>query len=191
MKRMEPLNRDELLSLLKAARESSIRDWCLLVLMYHHGLRASEAGSLPRSAVNETDWTITVTRLKGSAKTLQAILPNGIKLLDARKAVTEWLAVRPHGAAYLFPNPQSAPLSRISVYQLYKKHAKTANLPDHKSSPHAMKHSLGQDLHDSGHGIEVVAACLGHARVDSSRRYFDITFVAANHARQAAINFRG
>ena len=190
MKRMEPLNRDELLALLKAARESSVRDWCLLVLMYHHGLRASEAGSLLRSAVNETDWTIAVTRLKHSNKTLQAILPNGIKLLDARKALTVWLDVRP-ASAYLFPNPQSGPLSRISVYQIFKKHGKTARLPEHKSAPHALKHSLGQDLHDSGHGIEVVAACLGHARVDSSRRYFDITFAAANHARQAAIAYRG
>jgi len=190
MKRMEPLNRAELLGLLKAARDYSVRDWCLLVLMYHHGLRASEAGSLLRSAVNEADWTLTVKRLKRSNKTLQAILPNGIKLLDARKALADWLAVRPQ-SAYLFPNPQSAPLSRISVYLMFKRHAKTANLPDHKSSPHALKHSLGQDLHDSGHGIEVVAACLGHARVDSSRRYFEITFAASNHARQAAINFRG
>jgi len=187
---MEPLHLDELLALLKAARESSVRDWCLLVLMYQHGLRASEAGGLPRSAVNEADWTLTVKRLKRSNRTLQTILPNGIKLMDARKALTEWLAVRPQ-SAYLFPNPQSAPLSRISVYQIFKKHARAANLPEHKSSPHALKHSLGQDLHDSGHGIEVIAACLGHARVDSSRRYFDITFTAADHARQAAINFRG
>lgn len=190
MKRMEPLNRTELLSLLAAARESSPRDWCLLVLMYHHGLRASEAGGLLRSAVNENDWTIAVTRLKHSNKTLQSILPNGTKLLDARKALTEWLAVRPQNA-YLFPNPQGAPLSRISVYQLFKKHARTAGLPEHKSSPHALKHTLGQALHDSGHGIEIVAACLGHARIDSSRRYFDITYSAANQARQAAINFRG
>jgi type 1 fimbriae regulatory protein FimB len=190
MKRMEPLNREELLALLKAARESSVRDWCLLILMYHHGLRASEAGGLLRSGLNETDWTLNVKRLKGSNKTLQTILPNGSKLLDARKAIMEWLAQRPQGA-YLFPNPQDAPLSRISVYQIFKKHARTANLPEHKSSPHALKHSLGQDLHDSGHGIEVVAACLGHARVDSSRRYFDISFAAANQARQAAINFRG
>jgi integrase len=187
---MEPLNRDELLRLLKAARESSVRDWCLLVLMYHHGLRASEAGGLLRSALNENDWTLSVKRLKGSNKTLQTILPNGIKLLDARKAITEWLALRPQ-CAYLFPNPQIGRLSRISVYQMFKKHAAAAGLPEHKSSPHALKHSLGQDLHDSGHGIEVVAACLGHARIDSSRRYFDISFAAANHARQAAINFRG
>jgi integrase len=109
MNRMEPLNRDELLSLLRAARESSTRDWCMLVLMYHHGLRASEAGGLLRADLNERDWVLDVKRLKGSAKTLQTILPNGVKLLDCRKALKEWLEQRPQGA-YLFPNPQGAPL---------------------------------------------------------------------------------
>jgi type 1 fimbriae regulatory protein FimB len=102
MKRMEPLNRDELVSLLSAARESSTRDWCLLLLTYHHGLRASEVGSLLRSDVNERDWTLNVRRLKGSAKTLQVIYPNGVKLLDARKAITEWIAERSQNSAYLF-----------------------------------------------------------------------------------------
>jgi len=189
MKRMEPLSRDELLALLKAARESSTRDWSMLVLMYHHGLRASEAGGLLRSDLNERDWTLNVRRLKGSNKTLQSIFPNGVKLLDARKAVAEWLEQRPQ-SGYLFPNPQGGPLSRISVYQIFKKHAATAGLPAHKSSPHALKHTIGQDAHDSGQGIEVVAAILGHARIDSSRRYFDISFADANHARRAAINFR-
>jgi integrase len=97
MNRMEPLSRDELLSLLRAARESSTRDWCLLVLMYAHGLRSTEAGQLLRSDLNERDWTLNVKRLKGSAKTLQVIYPNGVKLLDARKAITEWLQERPRG----------------------------------------------------------------------------------------------
>ena len=61
MKRMEPLSHNELISLLSAARETSTRDWCLLVLMFHHGLRASEVGSLLRSDVNERDWTLTVS----------------------------------------------------------------------------------------------------------------------------------
>jgi len=189
MKRMEPLNRQELLNLLNAARQSSIRDWSLLLLIYSHGLRASEAGLLLRSDLNERDWTLNVKRLKGSDKTLQVIYPNGVKLLDERKALTEWLAERPIGG-YLFPNRQGASLSRIAVYNLFKKHAATAGLPKHKSSPHALKHSLGQDLHDSGQPIEVVAACLGHARIDSSRRYFDISFSDANHARRSAIAFQ-
>lgn len=191
MKRMEPLNREELLGLLSAARESSTRDWCMLLLMYQHGLRASEVGSLLRADLNERDWTLTIRRLKGSDKTLQNVYPNGAKLLDGRKALTEWLAERPQDSAYLFPNPQGAPLSRISVYQTFKRHAATAGLPAHKAAPHALKHSLGQHLHDSGQPIEIVAACLGHARIDSSRRYFDVSFAAANQARRAAINFQG
>jgi site-specific recombinase XerD len=187
---MEPLNHDELISLLTAARESSVRDWCLLLLMYHHGLRASEVGSLLRCDLNERDWTLNVRRLKGSVKTLQVIYPNGVKLLDARMAVSEWLSEKPQGA-YLFPNPQGAVLSRISVYKLFRKHAAKAGLPEHKSAPHALKHSLGQNLHDSGQPIEIVAACLGHVRIDSSRRYFDVSFTDANQARRAAINFKG
>jgi type 1 fimbriae regulatory protein FimB/type 1 fimbriae regulatory protein FimE len=187
---MEPLNRDELLALLQAARECCTRDWCLLLLMYHHGMRASEVGKLRRADLNERDWTLNIERRKRSLKTLQVIYPNGVKLLDARKAISEWLQERPSGSAYLFPNPQDAPLSRISVFKLFKKHAATANLPAHKAAPHALKHSLGQHLHDSGQPIEIVAACLGHARIDSSRRYFDISFAEANHARRAAIAFQ-
>jgi integrase len=190
MKRMEPLNRDELLRLLEAARQSSKRDWCLLLLMYAHGMRASEVGRLLRSDINERDWTIDVKRRKGSLKTLQVVYPNGVKLLDARKAITEWMAERP-ASAYLFPNPQDGPLSRITVYQIFKKYAAAAKLPDHKSAPHSLKHSLGQHLHDCGQPIEVVAACLGHARIDSSRRYFNISFADANHARRSAIAFQG
>jgi len=47
MKRMEPLNRDELLALLKAARESSTRDWCLLVLMCLSVPQPSECVAVP------------------------------------------------------------------------------------------------------------------------------------------------
>lgn len=190
MKRMEPLNRDELLRLLEAARESSTRDWCLLLLMYAHGMRATEAGRLLRSDINERDWTIEVRRQKGSIKTLQQIFPDGVKLLNSRRAIKEWFQARPAGA-YVFPNPQGGPLSRISVYAIFKKHAVTAGLPAHKSAPHSLKHTLGQNAHDSGHPIEVVAAMLGHARIDSSRRYFDISFADANQARRTAIAFQG
>jgi type 1 fimbriae regulatory protein FimB len=186
MKRMEPLNRRELLNLLQAAREESTRDWCMLLLMYSHGLRASEVGSLKRADLNERDWTLSIQRLKGSAKTLQVIYPDSVKLLNARKAISEWLTERPAGA-YLFPNRQGLGLSRIAVYNAFKKHALASGLAGHKASPHALKHTLGQDLHDSGKAIEVVAACLGHVRIDSSRRYFDISFDDANQARQDAI----
>lgn len=191
MKRMEPLTHDELIALLSAAKQDSVRDWCILLLMYHHGMRASEPGRLRRSDLNERDWLLNVQRRKGSVSGPQKVMPDGIKLLDARKALTAWLAERPQNSGLLFANPQGGNLSRIAVYNLFKKHAKAAGIPAHKAAPHAMKHTLGQNLHDSGAAIEIVAASLGHARIDSSRRYFDLTFDQVNEARRAAIAHRG
>lgn len=191
MKRMEPLSHDELVALMTAAKESSTRDWCILLLMFHHGMRASEPGRLRRSDLNERDWLLTIQRRKHSVSGPQKVMPDGIKVLDARKALTSWLAERPQDSSLLFPNPQGASLSRIAVYNLFKKHSQTAGIPAHKAAPHALKHSLGQRLHDSGASIEYVAASLGHARIDSSRRYFDLTFDSVNEARRAAIAYRG
>lgn len=190
MKRMEPLSRRELLDLLAAAKAASTRDWALLATIYAHGLRASEAGRLLRSDFNERDWTLDVRRLKGSKRTLQSILPNGEKLLNVRKALSEWIRERAE-SPYLFSNPQGGPLSRIAVYNVIKKHAAASGLPAHKSSPHALRHSLGQAIHDSGQSIEVCAEILGHTRLDSSRHYYRIAWREANDARQVAINFAG
>jgi integrase/recombinase XerD len=186
---MEPLSRDELLTLLSAARESSLRDWALLLTIYAHGLRASEAGELKRADLNEKDWTLKIVRGKGSKTTLQTVMPNGEKLLNERKALDSWLSGRPN-SPYLFPNPAGGPLSRISVYNVIKKAAQASGLPGHKAAPHALRHSLGQAIHDSGQSIEVCAEILGHSRLDSSRHYYRISFQEANDARQVAINFR-
>ncbi len=40
--RMTILSPQEMLSLLKAARKRSTRDWAMILLAYRHGLRASE-----------------------------------------------------------------------------------------------------------------------------------------------------
>ena len=44
--RMTHLTPDELLSVLKAARARSARDWAMVLLAYRHGLRASEVCGL-------------------------------------------------------------------------------------------------------------------------------------------------
>jgi hypothetical protein len=78
-----------------------------------------------------------VERVKSSEKTLQLVYPNSVKILNARKAITEWLALRPQ-SPYLFPNPQGQKLSRISVYNVFKKHARASGLAEHKASPRAL-----------------------------------------------------
>src|SRR5713226_1610860 len=94
MNRMQPLTRPELLAVLKAARANNVRDHALLLLCYAHGMRASECGQLLLSDINVKDWTVRVKRAKGSLETLQTLSANSEKLLDERKVLVEWLAVR-------------------------------------------------------------------------------------------------
>src|SRR5207249_11922830 len=67
------LTTDELLRLLKAARERSVRDWALLLTGYRHALRAQELSNLTLNDVDLKTRTIRVRRVKGSLETIQPL----------------------------------------------------------------------------------------------------------------------
>src|SRR5579883_3400184 len=82
----------ELVRLLKAARERSIRDWTMLLVAYCHGLRASEVCGLRMEDIDLRAGTIRCRRLKGSLETVQTLSPHrGNVLLDEVRALREWL----------------------------------------------------------------------------------------------------
>lgn len=47
-------------------KNKTVRDYCLVLLLYRHGLRASEAVNLQWSDVSYKDRTLYISRLKGS-----------------------------------------------------------------------------------------------------------------------------
>ena len=71
------LDADEMDRLLAAAKKSTqgIRDYALLLMMYHHGLRVSEATMMRRDALMGDNTRVWVERLKGSLSTEQPIDP--------------------------------------------------------------------------------------------------------------------
>lgn len=187
MNRMQPLSRHELLAVLRAARENSRRDFCLILMAYAHGLRASEAAKLRLADLNIRDWTLRIERLKHSKTTVQTILPNAERLLDERKAISEWLKFRPVLGPYLFAKPNGGSLSRIQVYRLFRAYAEAAGLPDSRRSPHALKHSLAQHMVNERQDVARVQAALGHASISSSLQYFEVSATQADEARAAAL----
>ena len=187
MNRMQPLTHPELLAVLRAARENSRRDFCLFLMSYSHGLRASEAAKLKLADLNARDWTLRIERLKHSKTTVQSILPNAERLLDERKAIAEWIKFRPVLGPYLFSKPNGGSLSRIQVYRLFRTYAEAAGLPEAKRSPHALKHSLAQHMVDGRQDVARVQAALGHASISSSLQYFEVSPTQADEARAAAL----
>jgi integrase len=98
---MTYLSCEEVLSVLKAARARSVRDWAMVLVAYRHGLRASEVCGLKLSDVNPKDQTIRVARLKGSMLTTQPMLPH-----RGRRYSTNWRRSGP-GLRY---GPPMAPI---------------------------------------------------------------------------------
>src|SRR5258707_1809213 len=174
MNRMQPLTRPELLAVLKSARNNSARDHALLLLCYAHGLRASECGRLLLSDISTKDWTVRVKRAKGSLETLQILSPNSERLLDERRVLIEWLAIRPN-SPFLFPSRnKSGCLSRVQVYRLFRSYCGLAGVPDGKRGIHALKHTLRQRMADWRAEFKEMRLAPGPRSHISNQGYFDV-----------------
>src|SRR5690348_6110060 len=93
----------ELLAVLKAARERSVRDWAILLVGYRHALRATELSNLRLADVDLKTGMIHIRRAKGSLETMQPIERlAGQPLLDEPKALRQWLEERKDDSDYLF-----------------------------------------------------------------------------------------
>ena len=91
---MVHLTPDELLSVLKVARERSSRDWAMILLAYRHGMRASELCGLRTAEVDLESGSLDIRRLKGSLHTIQPLCRHkGQPLLDEVRG-TAYLARR-------------------------------------------------------------------------------------------------
>jgi len=183
----QSLTTDELLAVLKTAKEHTTRDWALLVVIYRHGLRASEAAALTLSDIQ--DGQLTVARVKGSLKTTQPIVKHpGQPLLDEVKALREWLKERPQdGSDALFVSRKGGHLTREQVYRIFRQHAEAARLPESKRFVHVLKHSLASHLIAGNANLAMVQVALGHASLSSTQAYVHVSDAQAAEASRRAL----
>lgn len=155
----------------KPARKSyALRDRAILELMYASGLRASEVGAVRQSDIIEEGGVIRVTG-KGDK---QRLVPMGTPALNALHDYLE--SARPSFALdaepatdALFLSRTGRPLERVAVWQIIKKHAKTAGLQD--VHPHTLRHSFATHLLSGGADLRVVQDLLGHADITTTQIY--------------------
>jgi integrase len=93
---MTYLSPEEVVAVLKAARERAVRDWAMILLAYRHGLRASEVCGLKLADIDLKAGSISIRRLKGSLSQVQPLYQHrGQPLLDEMNALRAWLRTRP------------------------------------------------------------------------------------------------
>jgi len=168
---------DEVSALLSTARArtdlKSVRNVCLIEMLYASGLRTSELVSLPVAAVRRQPRMIPV-RGKGGKDRLAPLSDR------AREAIATYLPVRDAGpmkkSTWLFPSrSKSGHLTRERFFQVLRGLAAEAGLDATKVSPHTLRHAFATHLLANGADLRVIQTLLGHADIATTEIYTHIT----------------
>jgi len=150
------LSETEIAVLLDAAKAGryGVRDHLLILTMYRHGLRVSEAIDLRRDDVDLDHARLWVRRLKNGLAVEHPIAG------DELRAIRRHLGNRTDALPWLFLSERKQPLTRQSVNYLVATAANRAELPP--VHPHMLRHSCGFYLANRGYDLRLIQDYLGH-----------------------------
>ncbi len=180
------LERDEIEALFKALpREGrlALRDRALLMLLYNTGARVQEIADLRVGDVDLEPPLRARLHGKGDKWRKCPLWPETVELLKQLETVLSADKTLP-----LLASRQRKPLTRFGIYKIVKRH--TAKLrpsnPQPKNrgiSPHVFRHSIAVRLLEEGVDVNVIRGWLGHANLDTTHRYAEVTL----RMKQAAV----
>jgi site-specific recombinase XerD len=139
------------------------RTRAMIILLLNTGLRVSEACDLKVSDIElrEKSGLVTVRWGKG-AKRRQIPLN-----LDARKALQDWIGIRPSESDYLFCTPDGRMTRQLVQWHC----SELGKQLGFKLTPHLLRHTFGKSLVDQGVSLDRVAALMGHSNINTTAIY--------------------
>ena len=154
---------------MKAANDSGRhgnRDQTLLIVMYRHGLRVTEAVSLRWDQVDLKAGLLHVNRLKNGVPSTHPL--RGPEIRRLRQLKRDW-----PDSPYLFASERGGPMTSSNVRKLVTKAGQTAALP-FPVHPHMLRHACGYKLANDGHDTRALQHYLGHKNITHTVRYTEM-----------------
>lgn len=166
----EHLTLDEVEELMKAAGNTgrhTQRDRTLILTMFRHGLRVSEAVDLKWDQVDFKKGSIHINRLKNGKPATHYL--EG----DEMRALRRLRRENPK-SPFIFLSERGGPMTRSTVNKLVERAGREAEIefPVH---PHMLRHACGYYLANKGIDTRTIQDYLGHVSITHTVRYTELS----------------
>jgi integrase/recombinase XerD len=180
---VQSLTREEIDALLAAPDQAywqGRRDHALLLTLYNTGARVSEITGLHRDHVQFGVSTCVHLFGKGRKQRDVPLWPK------TARALKYWFGeLEGSPTSFAFPSARGQRLSRNGVDYILKRAAADAACPTLSSKrihPHAVRHTTGSHLLQSGVDISVIALWLGHESIETTHIYVEADLASKERA---------
>lgn len=171
---IETFNNDEVTRLIKAFKGSlflDVRNSLIMVMLFDTGIRNSEMCNLKLEDIRDT-----YIQIVGKGKKTRYVPITPI----VNKALIRYLRVREsyvkdkisYQTEYLFLSQKGKKLTVEALEHILRQAGEKAAVRDHiRVRPHTCRHYYAQSQLKNGCDLYTVSKLLGHARVDTTKRY--------------------
>jgi type 1 fimbriae regulatory protein FimB/type 1 fimbriae regulatory protein FimE len=158
---------DKLIAATKGSRYPQ-RDATMILTVFRHGLRATEACELEWSQIDFDAAEMHIRRAKNGKPAVHPIRGDELRALRKLRAGQE-----PH-TKFVFTSERGAPFTTDAMNRLIKRlGAKTKlGFPVHI---HMLRHSCGYKLANDGHDTRSIQDYLGHRSIQHTVRYTELS----------------
>jgi site-specific recombinase XerD len=148
---------------------SGWRDFMMLHLMAHYGLRPGEVARLTVDSIHWEDRTLLVEQPKTRSWLTLPVSDETLKFLQRYLEKGRRQTQR----AELFSTSRApyGPVHHCAINQMFKNRAHKAGLPITDASPYALRHSFAMRLFACGVGIKAIGDLMGHNSLVSTFVY--------------------
>ncbi len=145
----------------------SFRNTTLILMLYRHGLRRSEAARLRWSDVDLSEGTIYIRRIKGSRSGRHPLQGDEMRALRKLKRDYE-------PSPFVFTGNRHTPLSERTISHIVHQAGLLAGF-DFPVHAHLLRHACGYYLANKGIDTRTIQDYLGHANIQNTVRYTQLS----------------
>ena len=147
----------------------TLRNRCILKMMYACGLRVSETAGLKLGSLNFDEDIVRVFG-KGSKERIVPMGRTAVGILRRYLEKSRPELISSPEEPMLFVSNRGKPLNRERIWAVVKDAAKIAGIKKN-IHPHTLRHSFASHLLENGADLRIIQEMLGHADISTTQIY--------------------